>query len=124
MAGEFLQFDCRMGRWGQGNPELSVGQAGGDGANRPIPIGPASSVPTGPSVDPVYTTLRRGSKGDDVRECQGILARLGYDLGKCGVDGDFGKCTEAAVRKYQKERGLTVDGIVGPMTWAALIKEE
>ena len=82
-----------------------------------------SPRPTGPSVDPVYTTLRRGSKGDAVRECQGILARLGYDLGRCGIDGDFGKCTEAAVRKYQKERGLTVDGIVGPKTCAAILRE-
>ena len=55
-----------------------------------------------------------------MRECQEILAKLGYDLGKCGVDGDFGKCTEAAVRKYQKDQGLTIDGIVGPKTWAAL----
>ena len=38
------------GRRGQGNPDLSVGWAGEDGANRPIRIGPASSVPTGPSV--------------------------------------------------------------------------
>ena len=69
--------------------ELSVGQAGGDGANRPIPIRPASSVPTGPSGTELSAgpssrraTIRRGDKNDAVRECQGTLARLGYDLGK------------------------------------------
>ena len=115
---------------GSAGTELSVGQAGGDGANRPIPIGPASSVPTGPSGTELSAgpssrrvTIRRGDKNDAVRECQRILSKLGYDLGRCGIDGDFGKCTEAAVRKYQKERGLTVDGIVGPKTWAALMKE-
>ena len=80
-----------------------------------------SPRPTGPSSQ--RATIRRGDKNDAVREAQTILDRLGYDLGRCGIDGDFGKCTEAAVRKYQKERGLTVDGIVGPKTWAALIKE-
>ena len=65
-------------------------------------------------------TLRRGSKGQAVREMQETLLQLGYDLGPCGADGDFGKCTEAAVRCFQKDRGLEADGICGPKTWAAL----
>ena len=38
------------------------------------------------------------------------------------VDGVFGSETEEAVKKAQKENGLPADGIVGPYTWAALIK--
>ena len=37
------------------------------------------------------------------------------------MDGDFGPKTEAAVRAFQKEKNLAVDGIVGPLTWAALV---
>ena len=39
----------------------------------------------------------------------------GYDTG--GVDGIFGANTETAVKKFQKDLGLTQDGIVGPETW-------
>lgn len=65
-------------------------------------------------------TLRRGDMGADVAGLQGDLIALGYDVGKWGADGDFGAATDAAVRAYQTARGLEVDGIVGPNTWAAL----
>ena len=96
--------------------------------NCPLDSFPGATNPPdlfGPS--PLVTTtskqtIRKGSKGEDVKACQEILMRLGYDLGPCGVDGDFGKCTDAAVRKFQEERGLVVDGIVGKMTWKELMK--
>ena len=65
-------------------------------------------------------TVRKGSKGDVVKEMQSILEKLGYDLGPCGVDGDFGRMTEKAVKAFQQDHGLKVDGIVGPKTWAEL----
>ena len=65
-------------------------------------------------------TLRRGTKGERVEELQRLLLRLGYDLGSSGADSVFGRTTESAVRAFQKSRGLTVDGVVGPRTWAAL----
>ena len=68
-----------------------------------------------------HPTIRRGSKGDDVREAQTILYNLGYGLGSYGIDGDFGKATEAAVKEFQRDHGLTQDGVVGPMTWDALL---
>ena len=74
-----------------------------------------------PGGDPVERlTIRKGSKGDAVAECQKMLLTLGYDLGPYGVDGDFGKATEAAVKAFQKDHDLTVDGIVGRKTWEAL----
>ena len=46
--------------------------------------------------------------------------QLGYSLGICGIDGDFGTATEKAVKEFQRDAGLTQDGICGPKTWAAL----
>ena len=75
-----------------------------------------------PEVKPVvsYKTIRKGNYGELVKQCQTLLKNLGYDLGICGVDGDFGSATEKAVKSFQRDHGLTVDGIVGPKTWAAL----
>lgn len=62
--------------------------------------------------------LRLGSRNDDVKILQ-------TELGNLVVDGIFGAKTEAAVKAYQKAKGLTVDGIVGIKTWTALgVKEE
>ena len=55
--------------------------------------------------------LKNGSEGNDVKELQTNLIRLGYDLGKWGADGDFGDCTEAAVKAFQKACGLKVTGV-------------
>ncbi|SCF19778.1 Peptidoglycan-binding (PGRP) domain of peptidoglycan hydrolases-containing protein [Micromonospora viridifaciens] len=61
--------------------------------------------------------LRTGSKGSDVRELQSLANKLGARL---VVDGVFGPATQAWVRSFQKARKLTVDGIVGSRTLAAL----
>jgi peptidoglycan hydrolase-like protein with peptidoglycan-binding domain len=63
-------------------------------------------------------TIRRGSTGNPVRRAQKRLTLGGYDTK--GVDGIFGADTEAAVRRFQGDRRLTVDGIVGPRTWAEI----
>lgn len=62
-------------------------------------------------------TLRRGSKGVCVRWVQRELIERGYGI-LC--DGIYGPKTEACVRDYQNQRDLTADGIVGPLTRAAL----
>lgn len=67
-----------------------------------------------------YKTIRRGNYGELVKQLQTKLQALGYDLGICGIDGDFGQATEKAVKAFQKANGLKVDGIVGPLTWEAL----
>ena len=66
-------------------------------------------------------TLRKGSKGEYVTLLQTKLANLGYSLGKSGIDGDFGSATLAAVKAFQKDRGLTTDGVVGKKTWEVLM---
>lgn len=78
---------------------------------------------------PQYIQKRRTIKwtlpmmqGSDVVIIQRILVSKGYDIGSYGVDGKFGKNTETAVKKFQAEHGLKVDGIVGVKTWAMLEK--
>lgn len=65
-------------------------------------------------------TLRRGMSGSDVRALQMDLIALGYSCGVCGADGDFGRATESAVKAFQRDTHLTVDGIAGRNTYAAL----
>lgn len=66
--------------------------------------------------------LRKGNKGAQVKTVQRILKALGYSVGGTGVDGDFGKNTEKAVKAFQADRGITADGIVGKNTWTKLLK--
>ncbi len=63
--------------------------------------------------------LQNGSTGGAVRALQHILNSAGYSCGD--ADGDFGSKTLAAVKKLQREKGLTADGKVGKETWAALL---
>ena len=57
-------------------------------------------------------------RGSDVYALQSALKERGYDPGQ--LDGIFGKKTERAVKRFQKAQGLTVDGIAGKRTFAAL----
>ena len=59
--------------------------------------------------------LRKGSNDPAVRDLQEALKALGHDPGP--VDGVFGAQTENAVRAFQQARGITVDGVVGRVTW-------
>lgn len=64
-------------------------------------------------------SLRPGDNSDMVYELQERLVSLHYDV---TADGDFGSDTEKAVRKFQKDNGLEVDGVVGKGTWDTLIR--
>lgn len=63
-------------------------------------------------------TLKKGSKGADVKELQSGLIKMGYNLGKLGADGNFGAKTYNAVRAFQKKNKLVADGVFGPKSYA------
>ena len=65
----------------------------------------------------INSILKIGSKGQDVINLQTKLQKLGYPI---KIDGDFGPKTEDAVKLFQRNKGLTVDGIVGKGTFEAL----
>lgn len=60
-----------------------------------------------------YISLSNGSTGAEVRALQKALQALGYNV---GVDGDFGALTKSAVTAFQKQNGLTADGVAGAGT--------
>ena len=78
-----------------------------DGGDEPVP-------------KPDKPTLRKGDAGPYVTLAQTQLIQRGYDLGSYGADGKFGNATEKAVKQFQRDWDLTVDGVIGPKTWAML----
>lgn len=66
--------------------------------------------------------LRSGMEGTDVALLQQFLAQKGY-YNKDKTDGIFGRLTEKAVKDFQDDNNLQVDGIVGPQTFSAISKE-
>ncbi len=65
-------------------------------------------------------TLRRGYRGNSVKLLQCYLNLYGEEL---DVDGAFGANTQRAVEEFQRENSLTVDGVVGRMTWSRLTRQ-
>lgn len=66
----------------------------------------------------VEALSKYGSRGDEVIQIQTKLKRWGYYNGN--IDGIYGSQTQEAVRYFQRKNGLTVDGIAGPKTLAAM----
>lgn len=75
-------------------------------------------VVTGAPLHRKHSTVKMGSRNEDVTYLQTRLTAKGYGVGK--IDGIFGIKTLEAVKAFQAENGLVVDGIVGEKTWAAL----
>ena len=71
-------------------------------------------------VEPTKPTLRKGSSGEYVTLLQTILIQHGYSCGRYGADGKFGNDTLSAVKAFQRDHALEMDGVVGPRTWEAL----
>lgn len=71
----------------------------------------------GVAVDP-WPTFPEGTRGQHAKTIQYLLRQAGLTV---TVDGSFGPATTTAVRSFQTQRGLTVNGVVGPPTWPVLI---
>ena len=75
---------------------------------------PTTKVNTSATATPAPSSLKLGSTGSDVKRLQQQLKTLGYYTGS--VDGDYGAGTEAAVKAFQANNGLTADGKAGKYT--------
>jgi peptidoglycan hydrolase-like protein with peptidoglycan-binding domain len=77
------------------------------------------SLPATPEPDHylISPTVSPWDRGLLVAELQELLCAHGFTL---KIDGDFGSITETAVRIYQRQQGLRVDGVVTAVTWKAL----
>jgi hypothetical protein len=84
---------------------------------RAISIGAGSLANVAPTAS--TPTLRLQSAGDLVVWAQEHLVSAGYAT---AVDGSYGSSTQTAVVSFQTAHGLTADGVVGPATWAALLR--
>jgi len=85
-----------------------------------IPKGVTENYTPSEPDEQARPTLRKGSKGEYVTLLQTALIMRGYELPKYGPDGSFGNETLEAVKAFQKDAGLSADGVVGKATWAAL----
>jgi peptidoglycan hydrolase-like protein with peptidoglycan-binding domain len=95
----------------------------------PTQAPPPPPRPATPICDPNSPLLQYRSTGGKVAELQRLLTQAGYGsllLGQSGggggggIDGKFGTSTQNAVKKFQQDNRLQVDGKVGPITWRAL----
>jgi len=98
-------------------PTVDISGLGG-GVSNPIaqitPVIIINGATATPDQSATATTLKNGSSGEEVRRMQQRLKELGYLKGS--ADGDFGAATETAVKAFQAQHGLTVDGKAGSAT--------
>ena len=107
---------------GYGRPQWAL--AAGEDINVPgtEPVEPPEPVKRTYMLRLSY--LQRGDMGSAVMAVQTLLIAARCPVGPDGADGDFGRNTETAVMQYQRNTGLTPDGIVGPDTGAKLLSGE
>ena len=110
---------------GQSQPGGAPGDEGGAGAEAPVPT-KAPSPDAGSSgggsgsgeTSGAYRNLKTGSKGEDVSRVQRQLKALGYF--NASVTGGYYSITKSAVRAFQRDYGLSSDGVAGKKTQALL----
>ncbi len=103
--------------------EVADSTSNEDTANEDTASAEAPTEPAAVETDSEPATsnppiLRPSAEGPAVSQLQTELQTLGYYSG--AIDGSYGELTEAAVRKFQADRQLLVDAVVGPSTWDAL----
>lgn len=100
-------------------PGLLLGLAAATAVMLPTTVAAIAPDPVTLAQAATRPTLRLGSTGNAVSELQGMLVLLGYFDDP--VSGQYQLTTEAAVKAFQTDAGLTDDGIVGPATWEKLL---
>lgn len=90
-----------------------------------VPTAPEETV-TMPALRPGWCyvalpILEVGDESEAVRAAQYLLKGRGFPVGWMGADGEFGDKTQSAVGKFQRDRDLERDGVIGPETWSKLI---
>jgi hypothetical protein len=96
----------------------SISEPPGQPPERPEDLPPRPLDPTDVPLED-RPTVSLGDSGSDVEDLQKLLPRFDGV-----IDGDFGPITEGEVTDYQSTRGLDIDGICGPQTWAALYENK
>jgi len=101
------------------------------GASEYVPSEPAQGWPICPSPPTktrpwcygcTWTGVDRGCQSQEVADYQELLNELGYDCGP--ADGKFGPKTKECTKEFQRDEGLTADGIVGPDTYEKYLEKE
>lgn len=134
-VGNGMAVECTY-RWDDGVQETAVFNITGENSNKgrywkkhgklPYIVYEVEEEPVkGESSNGDYTLafnyLRKGDNGDAVKAVQTLLIGRGYSCGGYGADGDFGGNTEKAVRAFQADCEIEVDGIVGADTMSRLL---
>ncbi len=98
------------------------------GESDPAPVTPpAEEVPVNATCQVGLPQLKNGAEGTAVKNAQILLIDKGYYCGgplRAGreiADGEFGPTTERSVKSFQTQRNLAADGIIGSVTWKALL---
>lgn len=118
-AGDVNTFNTRMDELAKGILSC-FGIGSSNTAPTPTPI-PPSKPTQKPSTPTVKDYLQKGDKGSAVKEMQKMLIVCGYSCGKYGADSVFGNDAEKAVKEFQRDNGLSVDGVYGKNTKAKLV---
>jgi len=113
----FINNPQDMARFNAAEVAMAVAQ----GIREVFPLATTGGLPAYPG-----TALRVGARGESVRQMQACLNRVAArhpSIGRLNEDGAFGPLTQASIITFQRLMGLAPDGVVGPLTWAALSRE-
>ena len=88
--------------------------SGANASTSATPATPAAQHPSGGGAPPFTGNLVATTNGNNARQWQQQMANRGW---KIAVDGSYGPNSAGICRQFQREKGLSVDGIVGPVTW-------
>ena len=118
---QYWTYDKRI--TGYARPDWAMLDAmlgeGSEEQTKPVPAPAPAPEEKALKLMPYTALLKQGSQGDAVDALQRALDAVGFDTA-ADPDGVFGRATDAAVRAYQKSKGLQVDGLFGPKSYAAL----